>query len=246
MSFGFRLEGDHGEIMIDERYPVYQVVSEYSPAPGPYFGTIIGSPIAGQMCIAIPPATGQTWLNGSLWYPGIDAYDRLPSWRDYSQFDGTPSAGYPGVSYGWRVAFAQAQPVASPEKYGMRVFGPAGERVYDSGYPLVYFAGFGGSFAYSHKVMTRNDNDLESFIFVYRVPIPPVPAGMRLGLLADTLTFVDAWTASFQGGDVYYGFPYNSRTHLYVGIQGPSGFSSRSQAAGSIEGFLQSIVFTFL
>ena len=240
MSWGFRLEGDHGSIMLDEQYPIYQVTSESVPLPDPFTGGIVGGFLPGSMTVCVPPVTGQTWLY-SVFGAEIGAQERLPSWTDWRE--GT----VPGVSYGWTVVRAQVRPTPSRETHGMRLFDAAGQLIYDSGYPIVYFAAFGGGFTYSHKVMTRNDNKLEAFIFVYRVPIPPVPPGMRVGLLADTLSFYDGWTRRpGNSGEVYYGFPDNSRTHLYLGIQGPPGFSSGSQSPGSIAAFLESIIFVFV
>lgn len=150
----------------------------------------------------------------------------------------------PNPAYGARYAVISDTIPESGERFGIRAWAEDGRLVYDSGYPLAYFRGFGSAMNYWYAFQTRDDNQLEAFIFVHRIPSPDANCGVVLNTLpfsGDTYTTHNAGLRAPNEG--YFGWPNANRTNFGVGVQGPPGFSSGSQSVGDVTMYMQSVLF---
>lgn len=158
MSYGFIIEGDFGQILVDDTFPVYQVL-ERKRWGGVGNGSVIYTDVTPQhpddflMVFSIPPASGAAGMyvaassflvHEARLEPGALMLANLAS--DDRFYQGAPFLAhhfYPRVrtdSAGWEYALVSAfKPGDSGEDYGLRVWGADEQIVYDSAYPLAYF-----------------------------------------------------------------------------------------------------------
>lgn len=251
MPFGARFEGDNGQLVLDETLSVFQILEEGAIGPiyqdityeGGSFSYMLGFGATFKrtyaktpLVVLFPPAGGGAcWISGGSVTPSgcsMQCKDGFAFSYKHGPFQ------YPNDVYGVRYAVISDEIPESNERFGMRLWDEDARLIYDSGYPLAYFRGFGISMNYWYPFQTRNDNKLEAFIFVHRVPIPDAECGVIL----NTLPFCGD-TYAPKAGPVYFGWRAGDRANFGVGVQGPPGFSSGSQSVGDATMYIQSVLF---
>lgn len=239
MSYGIRIEGDYGQLLIDDTLPVFQIVEE---------GYLDGAVVTFKhvypktpLVVIFPPTGRACWISSGGVYPkGFSAfcYEGFPYSRNHGPIV------FPRPAYGARYAVIADYIPESDEAWGVRAWAADGRLVYDSGYPLGYFRGFGSSMNHWYNFQTRNDNKLEAYIFVHRIPMPDETCGVVLNTLpfsGDTYPTHNAGLRAPNQG--YFGWRDGGRENFGVGVQGPPGFSSGSQSVGDIAMYMQSVLF---
>lgn len=252
MSFGARFEGEFGQLLIDETLPVFQIVEEGSLVANVISGPS-GSFVAGMgatfkrsyartpLVVIFPPYGVPCWLSGgSITTSGfaVQCNDGFAYSRDHG------AIVLPSPVYGARYAVISDEVRPSNEQFGMRLWAADGRLIYDSGYPLAYFRGFGSSMNYHSRFQTRDDNQLEAFIFIHHIPMPDATCGVVLNTLPFSGDTYPTHAAGLRAPNTgYFGWQDGGRTNFGVGVQGPPGFSSGSQSVGDISMYMQSVLF---
>jgi hypothetical protein len=207
MSYGFAISGDAGNIMVDDTYPVFQVIEQGDIPPSAssdsylhrvQFTRTYADP---PLLILYPPEGRPGWIytfrftvDASGRVDGFSAELTGNPWRLLGYADADMLVGGSDVAiiepseraFGWRYAVATDQVPYGEEPYGLRVWNTAGRLVYDSAWPLAYFrAPLGSSLTLVRREQIGNMGVYETFRDTYAAPVAFAP-GAKVGILAST------------------------------------------------------------
>ena len=207
MSYGFEIRGDAGNIMVDDTYPVFQVIEQgvIPPSASTYsylhrvkFTRTYADP---PLLILYPPDgragllyTFRFTVNSAGQVDGFSAELSGSPFRLLGYSDPDPLVGGSAVAliepseraFGWSYAVATDQIPYGEEPYGVRVWDTAGRLVYDSAWPLAYFrAPLSTSLVRTERELVGDVGVYETYRDTYEAPVA-FSAGARVGILAST------------------------------------------------------------
>jgi len=253
MSFGALIKGDNGQLLIDNTLPVFQVVEEGVLLPniidlgngGSFvsgFGAVFRHTYPRPPLVAIFPPPGVT-----CWIESGGVTERSFEVTCYNGFPYSDNHGpiiLPRPVYGVRFMVISDWIPESDEALGARFWADDGRLVYDSGYPLAYFRGFGTRMDHWFNFRTRNDNQLEAYKFVHRIPMPDANCGVILNTLPFSGDTYPTHNAGLRAPNTAnFGWHGADRSYFGVAVQGPPGFNSSQQSVGDVSMYIQSVLF---
>ncbi len=215
MSYGFEIRGDAGNIVVDDLYPVFQVIEQAYIPPAETANSYLHKvkftrTYADPPLLILFPPDGRPGFLHTFRF-SVDAAGNVDGFVAELYGD---MAFTPARAFNWRYAVATDRIPYGEEPYGLRVWDSVGRLIYDSAWPLAYFrAPLGSALTLSSRTKIADMNAYETYRDIHEAPVQ-FGTGASIGILAST------WASKSGEFDfsLAFGFASGARDRVAVAL----------------------------